>query len=180
MFNFNYKTYCLICKNNSYGQLFCHSCYNKYSNKTIYAKITNLKYIDVINNFYENNDNIMYICKDGHKVRSKSERDIDNYLFDHKIWHIYEKEYPIDNNPNNNLHPDFYLPELNIYIEHFGIKDDPIYEKLKEKKLKIYKRDKINLITTNEEDMINIESSLDRKLKYFKNTIINKNDYDLF
>ena len=58
--------------------------------------------------------------KDGHIVKSKSEREIDNFLNQYKIRHYYEHELSIDDNPEHSIHPDFYLPDLDVYIEHWG------------------------------------------------------------
>ena len=162
------KRKCLLCDNQiGYDLLFCKDCYNKYKNKSIFLKVENSSKITYFDEADKYESSITYTCKDGHKVRSKAEREIDNYLYEHNIRHAYEKTYPIDNNPNNDLHPDFYLPDLDVYIEHWGYKDKK-YEEEKNYKLKIYQKDKINLIETTEEDMKDIETNLTRKLKFYK------------
>lgn len=59
-------------------------------------------------------------------VRSLEEVSIANYLYLNRINYEYEKVYPYDDEKNNRklYRPDFYLPDYNIYIEHFGITRD--------------------------------------------------------
>lgn len=162
------KHKCLLCNNEiEIDSLFCKECYNKYKNKSIFLKVENLSKFSYFDETEKYESSISYTCKDGHKVRSKAEREIDNYLYEHNIRHAYEKSYPIDDNPNNDLHPDFYLPDLDVYIEHWGYKNKN-YEEEKKYKLNIYHKDKINLIETTEEDMKDIETNLTRKLKFYK------------
>jgi len=109
-----------------------------------------------------------YTCKDGHIVKSKSERDIDNYLFEHGISHAYERELPYGATDKEVLHPDFYLPNYlgekkHVYIEHWG--NNIQYTKTKKFKMPIYKQLGITLICTYEKtDMGKIDTVLDRKL----------------
>ncbi len=115
---------CLDCSEPSYGYFFCKKCYYKYRNKSVILKITNCSEVEILESGYESK----ITCDDGHPVKSQQEAMIDNYLFGHNIRHIYEKPFPIDGNPEHDLHPDFYLPELDIYIEHFGITGNKKYE----------------------------------------------------
>ena len=164
---------CIICKNESNGYLFCKDCYYKYKNKILLLKITNCTDIELMDESYEGK----YTCTDGHVVKSKSELTIDNYLFSKKIAHAYEKSFPIDNDPKHDLHPDFFLPEQGIYMEHWGYDDNnKPYTETKEYKIEQYKKAKITLICTNEKDISNIDANLERKLKFFKKDIINFND----
>jgi len=59
-------------------------------------------------------------------VRSLEEVSIANYLYLNGINYEYEKVYPYDDEKNNRklYRPDFYLPDYDIYIEHFGITRD--------------------------------------------------------
>ena len=56
-------------------------------------------------------------------VKSLDEVKIANFLFLNGIEYTYEIEYPYttSNRYYSSYHPDFYLPEYDIYIEHFGI-----------------------------------------------------------
>lgn len=60
------------------------------------------------------------------KVKSLEETKIANFLFMHGINYEYEKLYPFESNdPLRKVYrPDFYLPDYNIYLEHFGISKD--------------------------------------------------------
>lgn len=57
----------------------------------------------------------------GDLVKSFAELDIANFLFFNGIRFIYEKRYP---RVSARYHPDFYLPDFDIWIEHFGIDKD--------------------------------------------------------
>lgn len=160
---------CVICGKASGKYLFCTDCYYKYKNKIITLKISQCKDVELIENSYQS----PYICDDGHHVKSQQEALIDNYLFNHNFRHVYEKAFPIDENKEHDLHPDFYLPDLDIYIEHWGMKNDIKYEETKEYKIPFYKKSKITLICTNGDDIANINANLERKLKFFKRGIIN-------
>lgn len=56
-------------------------------------------------------------------VKSYGELDIANFLTQNGIAYIYEKAYPVDTRTSEygQYHPDFYLPDFDLYIEYFGI-----------------------------------------------------------
>ena len=171
--DFNNKSKCITCGKQTDGLLFCTSCYHLFKNKEIYLKITNCTNIELLDENYEGH----YYCKDGHVVKSKSERDIDNYLFEHGIPHAYERELPYGATEKDILHPDFYLPNYlgdgkHVYIEHWGYNENNIkYSKTKKFKMPIYKKLGITLICTYEKnDISKIDTVLDRKLN--KNFIV--------
>ncbi|MEQ8156520.1 MAG: UvrD-helicase domain-containing protein [Clostridiaceae bacterium] len=75
----------------------------------------------------------------GERVKSLEELMIANFLFLNGINYIYEFAYPHDTGDKYKKHyrPDFYLPDYDIYIEHFGITKDckvPWLSKIEEKK----------------------------------------------
>lgn len=78
-----------------------------------------------------------YLCDDGHWVRSKIEREIDNFFFEHNIRHVFEKEYRSN---RKKYYPDFFLPDYKLIIEYFG-KDDEEYTAKKEEKIRMYSAD---------------------------------------
>lgn len=161
---------CLLCNNESGIYLFCKSCFSKHHGKTLLFKITcdkNQK-LELLNESYEG----IYVCKDGHIVKSKSERDIDNYLFEHKIAHAYEKALPIN---GEIFKPDFYLKDLDVYIEHWGYDEtNKEYTARKEYKLPKYREKGITLICTYENtDMQDVETSLQIKLESYEKGKIN-------
>lgn len=165
--DYNNKSKCITCGKQTDGLLFCTSCYHKYKSKELLFRITNCTNVELLDGDYEGK----YICKDGHVVKSKSERDIDNYLFEHGISHAYEPELPYGASEKEVLHPDFYLPNYmgdgkHVYIEHWGYNENNIqYTKTKKFKMPIYEKLKITLICTYEKtDTKNIDAVLDRKL----------------
>lgn len=162
---------CLVCGECiDADYLFCRDCYSKYKNKSLLLRISNCKYIKILDSSYEG----AYTCRDGHIVKSKSELAIDNYLYEKKISHSYEPPFAIDNNPEHDLHPDFYLPEMDLYIEHWGYDEsNRDYTKKKEYKLHQYEKAQITLVCTDESDMQNISANLDRKLKFYQKGKIN-------
>lgn len=161
---------CLLCNNESGDYLFCKSCFSKHHGKTLLFKIKCDKdqKLELLNESYEG----IYVCKDGHIVKSKSERDIDNYLFEHKIAHAYEKALPID---GEIFKPDFYLKDLDVYIEHWGYDEsNKEYTARKEYKIPKYRQKGITLICTYEAtDTQDVETSLQMKLESYKKGEIN-------
>lgn len=175
------KSKCITCGRKTDGLLFCSYCYKKYKNKDLLFKITNCSSVELLDENYEGR----YTCKDGHVVKSKSERDIDNYLFENGIQHAYEKELPYGAGNKDILHPDFYLPHYlgkgkHVYLEHWGYNENNIqYTKTKAFKMPIYKELGITLICTYEKtDTGKIDAVLERKLnkKFIKEGEINFED----
>lgn len=165
---------CIACgKETKIGFFFCPSCYLKFKNKEILVKIKNCVEYDILDESYEGK----FTCSDGHIVKSKSEMIIDNYLFEHKIPHAYEKALPIDGNKDHDLHPDFFLPTFDdgkgVYLEHWGYDNNIQYIKSKNYKKSKYKELGVTVICTNENDMMDYQSSLERKLKFYKSGMIN-------
>lgn len=57
------------------------------------------------------------------QVKSYGELDIANFLTQNGISYVYEQPYKVDTRTSEygQYHPDFYLPDFDIYIEYFGI-----------------------------------------------------------
>lgn len=158
---------CLICGAEANGNLFCKECYEKYKNKDILIQIRNCTELELLDEEYESTRK----CKDGHIVKSKTEREIDNYLFDHKIFHAYERALPYGSGEDEVLKPDFCLldylgKDKHVYLEHWGYAEDNIsYMQRKKFKMDIYKKLGITLVCTYEKrDTKDLETALDRKL----------------
>ena len=64
-------------------------------------------------------DGKYFTSLDGTKVRSKSEQFIADWFYRHSIKYEYE---PLLNVKDFDFHPDFYIPEANLYIEHISEK----------------------------------------------------------
>ena len=103
-------------------------------------------------------------CLDGHVVRSKGELIIDNFLHNNKIQHEYEKKIKVRGNP---IKCDWYLPELDIYVEYWGYfgKD---YMKRKKEKVKLYNQGKLTLLSIENIMFKDIYLNLE---KYFNGSI---------
>jgi len=101
-----------------------------------------------------------YRAIDGHWVRSKSEKIIDDYLFRNRIVHVYEKRIP-----GERWLSDFYLPDYKIWIEHWG-RDDEDYKTKRQLKTKSYQKHGFydKLIETTEQEMGSAEDVLEEKL----------------
>jgi len=104
---------------------------------------------------------------DGHMVRSKAEVLIDNFLYASRIVHAFERKLPIE----EDVYCDFYLPNGKVYIEYWGLENDPKYEARKEEKKILYQKYKYNLLELTDEHVKNLDDFLPRMLlKYGINT----------
>ncbi|MBK9073946.1 MAG: glycerol kinase [Flavobacteriales bacterium] len=101
---------------------------------------------------------------DGHYVRSRSELVIDNWLYTYGIVHAYERQLNIA----EECYCDFYIPPVAgrqaVYIEYWGMEDDPKYADRKKKKLELYRKNEIPLIELAGDDINNLDDVLARKL----------------
>lgn len=93
------------------------------------------------------------------QMKSFEEVVIADFLFVNGISYIYEHPYVIDTSSVDRVqyHPDFFLPEYNIYIEHFGIskegKTPPFVDKVNylqgvEWKRRLHRENKTILVET--------------------------------
>lgn len=101
--------------------------------------------------------------KDGHLVRSRAEVIIDNALYDYKLAHAYERKVPIE----EDVYSDFFIPTENVYIEYWGLENDPKYAQRKKVKLDLYKKYDFKLIELTDDDISNLDDHLPKKLLKF-------------
>jgi hypothetical protein len=101
--------------------------------------------------------------KDGHYVRSRAEVIIDDTLYDYGLVHAYEKKVPIE----EELYTDFYLPNGKVYIEFWGLENDPKYLERKKTKKEIYDKYDLKLIELTDSDILNLDDHLPKKLLKF-------------
>jgi len=104
---------------------------------------------------------------DGHFVRSKSEVLIDNLLYIYRLVHAYERKLPFE----EDFYCDFYIPPgmdrpEAVYIEFWGLQSEDYLIKRK-KKLEFYRREKLNLIELDEDDIKILDEVLPKKLLQF-------------
>jgi len=97
---------------------------------------------------------------DGHMVRSKAEMLIDNWLYMAEIVHAYERKLPIE----EDVYSDFYIPAGKVYIEYWGLEDQPKYLDRKKKKIEIYKKYGFNLIELKDYEVQNLDDHLPKLL----------------
>jgi hypothetical protein len=100
---------------------------------------------------------------DGHNVRSRSEMLIDNWLYMAEIVHAYERKLPVE----EDVYCDFYLPAGKLYIEFWGMENDPKYAERMKVKRAIYAKYGFNLIDLNDDDVHNLDDILPAKLLKF-------------
>lgn len=101
-----------------------------------------------------------YRTTDGHQVRSKAEMLIDNWLYMAEIVHAYERKLPIE----EDVYCDFYIPAGKVYIEYWGLEEQPKYLKRKEQKIEIYKKYGFNLIELKDHEVQNLDDHLPKLL----------------
>jgi hypothetical protein len=97
---------------------------------------------------------------DGHMVRSRAEMLIDNWLYMAEIVHAYERKLPIE----EDVYCDFYIPTGKVYIEFWGLENEPKYQARKAEKKAIYERYGFNLIELGDSDVQNLDDILPKHL----------------
>jgi hypothetical protein len=109
--------------------------------------------------------------KSGKLVQSRGEKCIADFLFDHKIDFDYDEQITLEGNePNKHgfykswIRPDFYLTELDIIIEYWGLKGTPDYDQKMQEKKRLYKEANKKFISIRKEDLPNIDKILRTKL----------------
>lgn len=102
-------------------------------------------------------------ASDGHMVRSRAEAMIDAWLYENRIVHAYERLVRVE----QKMYCDFYLPEYDLYIEFWGLENDPKYRARKEKKLEIYRQNELRLVEIKDEHISNLDDYLISQLVKF-------------
>ena len=155
---------CIICSEPSNGKHFCLKCYRKYHERTISVEIkgcTEFTLTDAYGNKDTKTANGLY-------VRSLSEKIIYDELFRRGIKCEYERTvtYKDEKGEIKELHPDFYLTDYKLYIEHWGYLDsrNKEYEESKKYKEKIYNAKGYRLAATTSKDIKDIQSAIERLL----------------
>ncbi len=100
---------------------------------------------------------------DGHFVRSKAEMLIDNWLYMAEIVHAYERRLPIE----EEVCCDFYIPTGKVYIEFWGLENNPKYAERKRVKKLIYEKYNFKLIELTDEEVFNLDDVLPKMLLKF-------------
>jgi len=108
---------------------------------------------------------------DGHLLRSRGEVIIDDWLHYHNIKHDYEKS--IFYSPTGFILCDWYLPNLDVYIEYWGVEKNSDYTENRRFKEEIYKKLNLNLISIENSDLTCINMKLGR-LEFLKSRLSQK------
>lgn len=147
---------CIICGSPSNGKHFCYDCYKNYKDKAIDIRITNCKDVTILDQY----GNLTIECDDGRKVRSRAEALISNFFYNNKIRSVYEKTiYYEENGESKTLHPDFYLPDYDLYIEYNEIKKKS-YLKSKDYTMSIYRKLGFKVVIMDDQDLNSISGFL--------------------
>jgi hypothetical protein len=101
-------------------------------------------------------------ARDGTVVQSEGERRIAEWLTAHGLAYRYDAKYRIIG--EFQIRPDFYLPELDVYIEYWGL-DTPQYKMSMYKKQTLYQQQGKRLISVYPADLPRLGALLAAKLK---------------
>lgn len=103
-------------------------------------------------------------ARDGTLVQSQGERRIAEWLSAHNLAYRYDAKYRIIG--EFQIRPDFYLPELDVYIEYWGL-STPQYKMSMYKKQTLYQQEGKRLISVYPKDLPDLDRLLAAKLKLY-------------
>jgi hypothetical protein len=103
-------------------------------------------------------------ARDGTVVQSEGERRIAEWLTTHGIAYRYDAKFRIIG--EFQIRPDFYLPELDVYVEYWGL-DSPQYKMSMYKKQTLYQQEGKRLISVCPADLPRLGVLLAAKLRLF-------------
>lgn len=106
---------------------------------------------------------LKFKTKTGHLVRNKEEMMVANLLFENHI--LFQYDIAVTWADKDNFKANFFLPKLDLYIEHFKYGHIKDYQKLMKWKVKQYEKSRKKLVYTTYEDEKNIEEAMKLKLK---------------
>ena len=107
-------------------------------------------------------------AQDGTVVQSQGERRIAEWLTAHGLAYRYDAKFRIIG--EFQIRPDFYLPELDVYIEYWGL-DTPQYKMSMYKKQLLYQQEGKRLVSVFPHDLPSLDTLLSAKLRLFGYTI---------
>jgi hypothetical protein len=82
------------------------------------------------------------------KYQSTGERKIATFLDNYDIPYRYQSPVLVDDNGYQRIwYPDFHLPKYSIYLEYFGIQNDPEYDRRTAHKLEAYHNSNLDVIS---------------------------------
>lgn len=107
-------------------------------------------------------------AQDGTLVQSGGERRIAEWLTTHGLAYRYDNKYRII--AEFQIRPDFYLPELDVYIEYWGL-NTPRYKMSMYKKRMLYQQEGKRLISVYPKDLPALDTLLRSKLRLYGVTL---------
>ena len=108
-------------------------------------------------------NDLKFKTKTGHLVKNRAQMVIANFFFDNNL--IFQYNVTAAWADKDTFKATFYLPKLDLYVEHFKYSHIKDYQKVMKWKIKQYDKYKKKLVHTTSEDEKNIEEALKIKLK---------------
>ncbi|MBI4025975.1 MAG: HEAT repeat domain-containing protein [Verrucomicrobia bacterium] len=133
-----------------FQRVFCDRCFDE-----VFLERRNFETQVAINKTVE--------TRDGTVVQSKGERRIADWLTAHGIAYRYDAKFRII--AEFQIRPDFYLPEMDVYIEYWGL-DTPQYKMSMYKKQTLYQKEGKRLISVHPHDLPGLDRLLAAKLRH--------------
>jgi hypothetical protein len=137
--------------NEVFQRVFCDRCFDE-----VFLERRNFETQVEINKTIE--------ARDGTLVQSEGERRIAERLTAHGLTYRYDAKYRIIG--EFQIRPDFYLPEVDVYIEYWGL-DTPQYKMSMYKKQMLYQQEGKRLISVYPKDLPVLDRLLTSKLRLF-------------
>lgn len=135
----------------AFQRLFCDRCFDE-----VFLERRNFEAQVEINKTIE--------ARDGTIVQSEGERRIADWLTAHGFAYRYDAKFRII--AEFQIRPDFYLHELDVYIEYWGL-DSPQYKMSMYKKQTLYQQEGKRLISVYPQDLPNLDGLMNAKLRHY-------------
>lgn len=137
--------------NQTFQRVFCDRCFDE-----VFLERRNFETQVELNKTIE--------ARDGVVVQSVGECRISDWLTAHGIAYRYDAKFRII--AEFQIRPDFYLPELDVYVEYWGF-DTPQYKMSMYKKHMLYQQEGKRLISVYPHDLPGLDGLLTAKLRLF-------------
>ena len=137
--------------NEVFQRVFCDRCFDE-----VFLERRNFETQVEINKTIE--------ARDGTLVQSEGERRIAEWLTAHGLSYRYDAKYRIIG--EFQIRPDFYLPEVDLYIEYWGL-NTPQYKMSMYKKQTLYQQEGKRLVSVYPKDLPVLDNLLTSKFRLF-------------
>lgn len=104
-----------------------------------------------------------YKTRTGHLVRTRAEVEIANFLFENNL--LFQYNTVATWADKDDFKPSFFIPKLDLYIDHHAYDYLKEYQKVMKAKIKQYEKHKKKNVYLTSEDEKNIEEAIKLKLK---------------